>query len=475
MQPDNTNERQKLLDRFLTEIQAGGQPFFDEDDLIEIYDYANDLGDEYAQLEIINCASRLYPTSVPLAERKAYYYYDLGNDEAARTALASLPPTSVLGDILSVLLDKPRPAVAAHRLDAILDSVDSLDDEEVIQLVDAASDLQLYDWMLKRQDKIRQLCSEFPQAFLYELIGVAEMKEDYETAVKLGEQLTDLEPFNCEFWELLADIHIEHLKEFDKGLNDVEFALAINPDSSRALYLKARALYELSRPTDEILKPIQRVMKITPDDPMPVHFAAMVLFDRESVSEATDMLEAFRKKHPDDLTTVEYLTLLRKGNVRDDIFAPLFESPATADSNAEHLAGAARNYADQGEFATAAALLLAVSRRHPLDDLTEFLFETLYRTGAYNEIIERWPGVDIQWRTMVTDYVYALSLMRTGRCDEAFEKVPPLLVIWQSLPDTIPYAKQLQRNSFVNTLVNLQYSYLSTGKYPVDTLDILRS
>ena len=88
MKESSADERQKLLDQFLNDLSSGaGAVFYDEDDLIEMYDYASDLGNNYARFEILMCGARLYPSSVPLAERKAFYLYQEGYLEAAKSAL----------------------------------------------------------------------------------------------------------------------------------------------------------------------------------------------------------------------------------------------------------------------------------------------------------------------------------------------------------------------------------------------------
>ena len=35
--------------------------FFDEDELVDIFDYAGDIDDAYARVEVLCCGARLYP------------------------------------------------------------------------------------------------------------------------------------------------------------------------------------------------------------------------------------------------------------------------------------------------------------------------------------------------------------------------------------------------------------------------------
>lgn len=92
MADDSEDDRKQLLDRFLAEIaQGSGNVFFDEDDLVEMYDYAADTNDDYARMELLLCASRLYPSSEALGERKAFSTMSL-----AMTPPRVPPPRSCL-------------------------------------------------------------------------------------------------------------------------------------------------------------------------------------------------------------------------------------------------------------------------------------------------------------------------------------------------------------------------------------------
>ena len=80
------------------------------------------------------------------------------------------------------------------------------EDEWIIQLVqDRFGDRGSLRGSWSREERIMRL-TDYPQTFLYEMVEVAKVNYDYEVAMTCAEQLTDLEPFNCEFWENLAEI-----------------------------------------------------------------------------------------------------------------------------------------------------------------------------------------------------------------------------------------------------------------------------
>ena len=63
---DNNNAddvRQSLYEEFLSEVVKAGNPeaFFDETDLIEIYDYSSDMDNYIAKMEVLLYGARHYP------------------------------------------------------------------------------------------------------------------------------------------------------------------------------------------------------------------------------------------------------------------------------------------------------------------------------------------------------------------------------------------------------------------------------
>ncbi len=73
--PEETNPRDELCRRFRSDLaQPESQRFYSEDDLIDIFDYAGDIADDYLRMEALLLGSRLYPDSLELRERRAIFY-----------------------------------------------------------------------------------------------------------------------------------------------------------------------------------------------------------------------------------------------------------------------------------------------------------------------------------------------------------------------------------------------------------------
>ena len=67
-------------------VDNDNSEFYDEDELLDIYDYAQDEGDEMVQLYVFLAGARLYPDSDFLDERKAFFLSGI-NDQSAQAML----------------------------------------------------------------------------------------------------------------------------------------------------------------------------------------------------------------------------------------------------------------------------------------------------------------------------------------------------------------------------------------------------
>ena len=68
MQDNNDDTRQGLYNEFESEIVKAGNPeaYFDENDLVEIFDYASDMDNYIVKMEVLLYGARHYPASEAL-------------------------------------------------------------------------------------------------------------------------------------------------------------------------------------------------------------------------------------------------------------------------------------------------------------------------------------------------------------------------------------------------------------------------
>ncbi len=267
--------RDELLDRFRHSLGLPmAERFFDEDDLIEIFDYAGDLNDDFLRIEALLCGARYYPDSEDLLVRRGIFFSQYSDD--ARAQFLSYNPThgNLILELLKLRSNPPANDEAKFTLARLLDSHDKLSDEEVIQFVDICSSLNQYAWLKDNLGTLRKK-SQYLNVLIYEMGVVAESNHDFEFAAKMLEELTETEPFNSYYWMLLARQYAQ-LDEGEKALSAIDYSLAINPQAYNSMLVKAKLMYTMQRPVDEVLTLTRKAIAESDNDPECVKFLAQV-------------------------------------------------------------------------------------------------------------------------------------------------------------------------------------------------------
>lgn len=378
------DSRRELYDRFRSELATNRSSlYFDEEELVELYDYASDLRDRYTALEVLFCGERLYPSSVALAERKVLFYLAI-DDEAAVAALETLPDDSVIKRLTALRVARTGPEEARRELDSLLATKAELNDEEIIQICDTAEELGLYSWLIDNRSKIAAL-TDYPPIFLYELCQIAQ-SQDPDEALKILEELTMMEPFSIDFWLLTAQIYFEQSSP-SKALPAVEYALAIEPDNLRALMMKAHVYNELDYPAEQVEEVLDEVIMADPDMVSPYLAKAMVYARSGRAAEGMEIIRDYNMLHPGNPQTLDVMLLLAD-LLPDEKLPDLHEflTPAMSEY-ADNFIDMARRHADEGRHRSAARLLLGVEDAYRLKTDFDFMMEELYRSGMYAEAI----------------------------------------------------------------------------------------
>lgn len=254
------DERRELLDRFLDETRRDpSSAYFTEDELVEIFDYANDFDDEFTRSEVLMFGAARYPDSEELRVRRALHYFYAGvAPDKVMDVLRHVPESNVLAAILKVQLHEGlSPSEQEKALDAVVDSVTDFADEEVLQLIDIAADMGHLDWLERNAERIAGKCSYKPTCF-FELGEVFSEAGKYDRAVNYFDALTEIDPFDMSFWNRLTEA-AGMANDYERALQSSEFALALAPEDVDARFLKARALFALKREPDEIISLLEPI------------------------------------------------------------------------------------------------------------------------------------------------------------------------------------------------------------------------
>lgn len=303
------DSRVELYRRFRSSLsRPQSERFFDEDELVEIFDYAGDIDDFYARVEVLCCGARLYPDSRALADRRAMLYLDEDDsDHLAREWLVDNPGcTSALADIVALTVSHPSAEEAPIALDRLLDAHPKLDDEETIRLVDMAEELGCYNWLVSRLDRLRPMASYLP-ALLYEVLGVADNHGDTATAIALADELISIEPFSEAYWSALFRAHAR-AGNTAEAASAFDTAAALAADNTETIgWLADCVLTYAPSLAREALEAVDSAIAKEPTDFRLTELRCGLLVQTGRQEEALETLRTFLQRCPDNIDALRRL------------------------------------------------------------------------------------------------------------------------------------------------------------------------
>lgn len=359
--------------------------FFDEDELIDFFDFAGDLNDDYLRMEALICAARFYPDSEELRQRKAIFFSQFSDEARQKCVEDNAESVGLIWDLLRARCADPE-SIDDRRalLDQIVAEYTDFSDEEVIQVVDLASSFELIDWLKDNINLLRKK-AQFVNVLLYEVAVAADYVQDFDFAISLLEELTELEPFNAGFWTLLAKEYAS-TEEFDKALNAIEYSLAIEPSDPTALYVKAKALFSTNAPRQEVKSVLLKIIDI--DDSL-VEATKMLAFiaaedgDKEG---ALAIFEAYIDKYPNMAISIVPDMLEYNPKNLDKLLDSFFE--ANEDNNKALWNAWAHHLMSNGCPDQSQAVMEAYARNSGEDMMTLVAIENLFFQRKFSETIE---------------------------------------------------------------------------------------
>jgi tetratricopeptide (TPR) repeat protein len=378
------DERRALYDRFRADlVNRPTQLFYDEKELVEIFDQASDFDDDYVRMEVLLHGFRLYPESEDLKVRRAYFYSTCGIDDGVGAMCSGDHNVNIMWDILELRLTAPPHDDVVSELDRLIDKTVAFDDESIIQTVDCASALHAYDWIKSRLPKLRSKCSFLP-TLLYEVHVVASLNGDNQYAISMLEELADIEPFNGEYWCMLAEEYLK-IDQPAEAISATDYALAINADDIRAMAARARAIMSVNPDDDAPIALMERVVKAMPHEGFLVQSLAVAYINAERREDAQRVLLKHNSECPSDRSTIDYLLLLRYDNI-SDVLDKYYSSLGDAVSEEQWLDWA-NKHVTEGQYAEAAMILECYYRNAGIGSAPSFYFETLYQAKFYMAIV----------------------------------------------------------------------------------------
>lgn len=318
MNEQTDDELFELYSRFKQELNGGNfNEFYDVDDLIAIFDKATDYNDNYVRMEVLFRGQQYFPGNEELRVRRGFLYLDLEIEEGVRSITNSTVGRNPLRTILKLRtqVNTLSPQDAKLRLEKLIDLTEIFDTETILQLVDCVRHYGLADWFRKVLPRLRRKVEDL-QVLLCQSSSLFSDAADYSTAISIIEELTDLAPFEIDYWTDLAYCYIK-LKQPEHALTVIEYALAIDHMDIDAIALKADALAELNRyeEVEQLLAPhVSRLISIEEDFYERLIQALMKLGRKQR---AFDILRTRAEAHPAEDEPINVLLFFQAPDVSD--------------------------------------------------------------------------------------------------------------------------------------------------------------
>lgn len=450
MSYQDENPREELYRRFLDSLkEPASERFFDEDELVEIFDYAGDLEDDYARAEVLFCGARLYPESIPLKERRALLYFDLEDAEkelkdgsAAAYVADNADHTSILFDI--VRLQANRPADAPAALDFLMAQYPALSDEETIRFVDLAFDLDQYPWVIANMPKLREKTAFLP-SLLYEVMQEADEKSDYETMAAMADELIEAEPFSTAYWAMLFKAQTRLGRE-DDARQTFDTARALGADNPGAILSLADTIYTgapyLLR---EAIAMVEPLMQKNPDEfTFTDCYCALAVQNGEN-AKAMKCIREYVESHPREFRPLRQLLTCNIPDAEIFFESYLLANNATEPTEAEY-DELLNTLLSRGAMSSLTGVLSAIAAHRTLN-IPEHsaLVEALFANQKYKEIIALAETgdfaseiVQIPVRGAAYIYILVVSYMKTGNGDKATALLEKSLPVLESQMREVP-------------------------------------
>lgn len=241
--------------------------YLDEDDLLDIFDYAGDVNDDHVRLEALMLGYKLFPDSFDLLKRRAIFMADCNETSFGQllTYNDSVAPDDFMWEILHCRAFG-RASDIVDRLESLLKKFTLEEDEEIIQFVNIVHQFGQEKWLVDNLDRIKQRCA-YPTTLMYELARTAESPEQMQIGVKLLEQLTEEDAFNPDYWGLLADVQTA-LGNYDEALVSLDYAKALTPENADLFALQGYIELHGNKP-EKAVKSLQKAYNLSDNPSLP--------------------------------------------------------------------------------------------------------------------------------------------------------------------------------------------------------------
>lgn len=463
------NPREELYQRFKESLtHPVGDRFFDEDELVDIYDFAGDLDDDYVQLEVLLCGARLYPESEALTERKVLLYLDTTDETTDERTMAASNFLADNPEASSIIFDIARLEVASpenprEALSFLLNQYQRFDDEEVIRFIQLALDLDCYSWIIENLDEFKNKVDYLPTLY-YELAREADEISDDANLVKFADALIEIEPFAPQYWMMLLRGQAR-LGDKEAATQTFDYAMALAGDSRDAILALTEICFNYAEYLlPQLIEALKRLLDDYPDDFRVVDCYCAANSKLNRVNDILKALRDYATLHPENP-----LSLHRLINYGTDDAVSYMER-YFAVCGAEGLSAlrpdvVIPDMANHGNKREVIAYIDILEKLSPSDYSHNFntIIEFYFQCRKYEKVVEIAEKHNKEFMQFLEEhvigcvmaYVYCFSLVKIGRYKDAVEFAHKHRLDFEDRMKTSFLAARMVIRSLLNLFDNL--------------------
>lgn len=403
------------------------EKFYDEVDLLNIYDYAVDENDLMVQFEILRLARQLFPESSDFGVRNAYFMKEVLDEQEGARAIAAQHKNETFGwQILNLSFEIDSDKVIAG-IESALSGVSQLEDDDVLRLIDLCDDAGIQEWLYNNHKRILEKTG-FPDTFLMELSEVFFNNGEFGRTIELLEELTELQPFNATVWSRLADIQAID-KNLDSALSSLDYAIAIEPENPGYRVQRVKLKYYCGAVSAKDIQQLKAILEKHPENTEALNIFFAITVDNGEYTKAIDMLKENLQNCNDNARGVdiaEKIFLLNNRPVVNEIIRDYFVSGKL--HVPDKLEWAERLFIN-GCYAACAEVIISYIGKPVERKSWDLLFESLYKIKDYTGLAELFVNPEYGIRENYKEaeeplfplFILSLALIRTDHNSEFCE------------------------------------------------------
>lgn len=243
---DGRNELVKRYENYLSGLSSG---YFDVEEIGLIVDYYLQRGKTIESQKALDFGKKLHPESSLLDVKKAKYYLMTNEPQKAIALLNNQLDDDDL-EIANLKIEAlTKLSQDKKALELAMDFLDNeFDDEYEMMCLDFAAIFMTenaFDAALKTLERGEHLFPENIDILLEKAFCYEQMEEESK-AIKVYEQIIDIDAYSSEAWFNLAQVYFNK-NEYVKALEAYDYALVINEEDTISLMQKGHILFQLNR------------------------------------------------------------------------------------------------------------------------------------------------------------------------------------------------------------------------------------